>query len=324
MAENTLIAWAHDTFNGWEGCQKVSPECDNCYAETRAGRWGTVEWGPGKPRRRTSASNWAKPRRWNAEALAKGKARRVFCSSLSDVFDNAADPAWRVDLFDLIRDTPGLTWMLLTKRPENVLKQLSQAQNLAREAGNMTLWAWLHAWLAGKPPTNVWLGVSAGAQLEVDRRVPILLALPARARFLSAEPLLSGIQLASIPMRIDGALVHVDALRGEHYLPGAGSISSQTFTGKPRLDLVIVGGESGALDRVRRFDFAWADALARHCAAAGVAFFFKQGGRLPALNGEPLTLKHPKGEDPAEWPVALRVQQIPEHLHAPLPDQIAR
>nr|WP_264840964.1 phage Gp37/Gp68 family protein [Burkholderia cenocepacia] len=61
MSENTKIEWCDHTFNPWEGCQKVGPGCDNCYAEARNARFGggtAVNWGPGAPRRRTSAANW--------------------------------------------------------------------------------------------------------------------------------------------------------------------------------------------------------------------------------------------------------------------------
>lgn len=68
MAENTRIEWADMTFNGWVGCTKVSPGCDHCYAEAHASRFGTAEWGPGKPRHRTSAANWHQPLKWAARA----------------------------------------------------------------------------------------------------------------------------------------------------------------------------------------------------------------------------------------------------------------
>ena len=97
MAENSKIEWTDHTFNPWEGCQKVSPGCDNCYAEARNVRFGggqAVNFGPGAPRRRTSMQNWRKPLAWNAahEAYfaAHGHRQRVFCASLADVFDNAA------------------------------------------------------------------------------------------------------------------------------------------------------------------------------------------------------------------------------------------
>jgi protein gp37 len=116
MAENTKIEWADHTFNPWIGCTKVGPGCDNCYAEALMDtRYGRVEWGAGKPRVRTSPSNWAKPRKWNRDTPGAF----VFCSSLADVFDNEVPQAWRDDLFALISETPNLTWLLLTKRIGN-------------------------------------------------------------------------------------------------------------------------------------------------------------------------------------------------------------
>lgn len=117
MAENTKIEWADHTFNPWMGCTKVGPGCANCYAEALMDtRYGRVEWGAGKPRVRTSPSNWAKPRKWNRDTPGAF----VFCSSLADVFDNEVPQEWRADLFALIDATPNLTWLLLTKRIGNV------------------------------------------------------------------------------------------------------------------------------------------------------------------------------------------------------------
>lgn len=126
MAENTKIEWADHTFNPWMGCTKVGLGCDNCYAEALMDtRYGRVKWGAGKPRIRTSASNWAKPRKWNRDTPGAF----VFCSSLADVFDNEVDPAWRADLFALIDDTPNLTWLLLTKRIGNVHRMVGAVPN---------------------------------------------------------------------------------------------------------------------------------------------------------------------------------------------------
>ena len=112
MAENSKIEWTHHTFNPWEGCQKVGPGCDHCYAEARDQRFtGGAHWGPGAPRRRTSPANWRKPLAWDRAAAAAGERHRVFCASLADVFDNAVDPAWRDDLWRLIEATPNLDWI---------------------------------------------------------------------------------------------------------------------------------------------------------------------------------------------------------------------
>ena len=125
MAETTGIAWTDSTFNPWIGCTKVGPGCDNCYAEALMDkRWHRVQWGSGKTRQKTSAANWQAPLHWEkhheAFALAHGRRRRVFCASLADVFDNEAPPQWRGDLWALVKATPNLDWLVLTKRVGNV------------------------------------------------------------------------------------------------------------------------------------------------------------------------------------------------------------
>src|SRR5580692_7935980 len=122
MGENSKIEWCDHTFNPWIGCQKVSPGCDHCYAETQNNlrKWNGGKWGPHAPRKRTSEANWKKPLQWQKRAAEFSGRRRVFCASLADVFDNKAPDGARDDLFDLIRETPSLDWLLLTKRPENI------------------------------------------------------------------------------------------------------------------------------------------------------------------------------------------------------------
>ena len=139
MAEVTKIEWTDHTFNAWIGCTKVSPACDGCYAENLMDhRYGRVSWGPGEDRQRTAPANWRKPIAWNRVAATKTEPTYVFCSSLADVFDNEVDPAWRWDLFELIRATPHLTWLLLTKRIGNVVKMtdpMAGCQPLPLNAG---------------------------------------------------------------------------------------------------------------------------------------------------------------------------------------------
>ena len=183
MGEQTAIEWCDATFNPWEGCQKVGPGCDNCYAETRNARFnGTaINWGPGAPRRRTSAANWHKPVKWDADAKVAGARPFVFCASLADVFDNAVDPAWRADLFDLIRKTPNLVWLLLTKR-------IGNAPAMIRECGGL--------------PGNVAIGATMVSQEEYDRDAVKLynvkVAFKPLFTFGSFEPLLGPIRLGPI------------------------------------------------------------------------------------------------------------------------------
>lgn len=206
MAENSKIEWTDHTFNPWIGCQKVSPGCDNCYAEALMDkRYGKVQWGPHGERKRTSEANWKLPLRWAKAARGTGRRPRVFCASLADWLDNKVPQEWREDLARLIAATPELDWLLLTKRIE--------------------LFSRLSPWPLSVPggqlgfPSNVWLGTTAENQEQAERRGRILRqamlaeagvdfeAIPARYRLGSfvrrevAERLLSDDELARIPER---------------------------------------------------------------------------------------------------------------------------
>ena len=223
MGDVTGIEYAHHTFNPWEGCQEVGPGCDNCYAKARNARYGggiAPNWGPNAPRRRTSLANWKKPLTWNRKAAAEGKRHRVFCASLADIFDNAVDPQWREDLFELIRQTPWLDWLFISKRVGNIKEMLPSD------------------WGDGYP--NVWLGITVVNQAEADRDIPKLLALPARIRFLSMEPLLGFVNLTHIRHPLFAATINA--------LTGIWSWDSgPSRKESPHLDWVIAGGESGKL-----------------------------------------------------------------------------
>lgn len=209
MAENSGIEWTTHTFNPWIGCTKVSAACDHCYAEAWDKRFGGERWGPHAPRKRTKT--WGNPVKWNRQAAETGTRPRVFCASLADVFDNhrSIQPEWRGELWGLIRDTPHLDWLLLTKRPQNIAKMLPVN------------------WGDGWP--NVWLGTTVEDQVEADRRIPHLARVPARVRFLSCEPLLSRIETPFLRMHFDaygnwreGGAIHWVITGGEsgtHYRP---------------------------------------------------------------------------------------------------------
>ncbi len=253
MAENSKIEWTDHTFNPWIGCQKVGPGCDNCYAEAMmADRYGRVKWGPGEARALTSNANWRKPLSWNRAAEKAGQRARVFCASLADVFDNAVDPAWRDRLWSLIAATPHLDWLLLTKRPGNIAKMLPKD--------------WGHGW------PNVWLGCTVVNQAEADRDIPNLLAVPARVRFLSMEPLLGPVDLAVLT---DSRGHDINALRGIACDP-TDPDGADDYYRTEKLDWVIVGGESGPGARPMEDD--WARDILAQCKAAGVAAFLKQMG----------------------------------------------
>lgn len=256
MGNRTLISWADGTFNPWKGCAKVSPACYLCYAKTGTERWGMDLWGRNKPREVTSPAYWKQPLAWNRRAAASGRPFRVFCASWADVFEDHPDVVdARARLWDLIDRTPALTWMLLTKRPENI-------------AGMVP---WGQAW-----PANVWLGVSAENQRYADQRIAELVVHQAAVRFISAEPCLGPIDLTRIPMPgAEREGIVWDVVNKVYGLPGVWR--EPLARG---VDWVITGGESGRNARPTHPD--WFRKLRNQCESAGVAYHHKQNGIFTA------------------------------------------
>lgn len=248
MGENTDIAWAHHTHSPWEGCTKVSPACDNCYAEVRNQRfYKGAHWGPHADRRRMSDATLRKPYKWNREAEALGERYRVF-PSLCDPFDNHKSilPEWRDEHWQMIRDTPHLDHLLLTKRPQNIQKYLPED------------------WGDGYP--NVWLGTTVENQEEADRRIPHLLSVPALVHFLSCEPIVDRISL----LDVRAGPVRMNSLRGTHW----NSKGETVATEQRSIGWVVAGGESGP--NYRPGKIAWFRSLRDQCHSASVPFLFKQ------------------------------------------------
>jgi protein gp37 len=249
MGKSSKIEWTHATFNPWIGCTKVSPGCEHCYAEAQDKRWGHKRWGPTAPRTRTSKSYWAEPLLWNKEAKASGQQFRVFCASLADVCedrDDLLEP--RADLMRLIEQTPYLTWLLLTKRPENFVRFFGRR--------------WTNSW-----PLNVWAMATVVTQKEADTKIPELLMVPAAVRGLSMEPL------------IERVVLRTEWLEAE--LQAFGSQGVKLF---PRVDWVIVGGETGSRKDARPMHPGWARDLRDQCVQHDVAYHFKQWGNWAPLD----------------------------------------
>ena len=173
--ENSSIEWTDHTFNPWWGCTKVSPACDNCYAEVWAKRTGHDVWGARASRRMLSDEYWRQPLKWDRASSRDGRRARVFCASMADVFEwGHGLSASRARLWRTIEATPNLDWLLLTKRP-----------HLVRRLAPWTLW-----------PENVWVGTTIENQHLAGKRMRFLLDVPCRFRFLSCEPLLGPIDLS--------------------------------------------------------------------------------------------------------------------------------
>lgn len=278
MAETTKIEWADATLNPWWGCTKVSPGCANCYADALAHRWGKDVWGPGRAREDHREGARKLAMRLERQAVAEARPLRVFCASMADWLDPEVPAEWLADLLALVDQTPHLTWMLLTKRPQLWRERLSAAHTHETRCleHDTDVSLGIEAWLRGRAPANVWVGTTVEDQQRADGRIPQLLAIPARVRFLSCEPLLG-------PLKLPAAF---------EMPSGRGWIGDAVSNGDPvtrfterRIDWVIAGGESGHGARPMHPD--WVRALRNQVTAAGAAFFFKQWGEYFNVPGAP-------------------------------------
>lgn len=217
------------TWNPWMGCHKVSAGCKHCFMYRDMARYGR------EPNvvTRAKPGTFNNPLRWAQNGKVQPGAR-IFTCSWSDWFIQEADP-WRDEAWDIIRRTPQFTYLICTKRPERI------SEHLPADWGN----GWPH----------VWLGVTTENQEMADRRIPILLAVPARIRWLSVEPMLEPITFA-------------DACN-DWLEQGIGWI--------------VTGGESGP--NTRPADPEWFRYAQRQCQAARVPYFHKQLGGTRKIDG---------------------------------------
>lgn len=205
---------------------------------------------------------------------------KVFLNSMSDWLDDEVPIEWLSYLLETIHLCPHLDFQLLTKRPQNWSDRLVKARAVIRNkcdgaAGQAKLasacWTMLHAWQQNCiAPNNVWIGTTVEHQEMADQRIPALLTIPAKVRFLSCEPLLGPVNLRCI-----GHYPQLDALSGTNM--------SDQCPALGKIHWVITGGESGGKARPSHPD--WFRFLRDQCAAAGVPFFFKQWGEwIPVDN----------------------------------------
>lgn len=354
MSANTKIEWCDHSWSPWRGCTKVSAGCAHCYAETLSKRNPKVlgEWGRGKPR--VMAKNWSDPVKWNVRGFICrecGKAQHAdrccsgHCSgkttpqtvfpSLCDWLDEEVPTGWLARFLQLIHDTPHLTWLLLTKRPENFESRIDAAYEHSHGEG------WQSLWTQGEAPANVWVGTSVENQEYADRRIPALLKIPAVGRFLSLEPLLGPVRVwdeGFIPADEDGP-ERVGYMVGKD--DGRSPLRVTPSAAMAGINWLIIGGESGHGARPCNLD--WIRSLIAQGKAAEVRTFVKQLGARPLVNwpmagndgsagvvevgktvaftdcsgaaaGTVKQFSHPKGGNPDEWPADVRVRQYPVGL----------
>jgi len=355
MGTDSKIQWTHHTFNPWIGCAKVSEGCKNCYAEALARARPAlvhgagphpvpeghklVVWGDSAPRRVTSTANWKQPLRWNRAAEKAGERRRVFCASLADVFEDnrplSGDTRCWEDLDDarealwpLIEQCTGLDWLLLTKRPENVLQMVPHTWLfLASQQTQAALMRGETPIEHGRWPRHVWIGFTGENQQRFDERWAHARKIPAPVIFASIEP-----QIGPVVLPAD-------------------------FLARGQRSWAITGGESGG--HARPLEVGWMRSIVKQCHAARVPVFCKQVGAnvrdrndagfeaenevwadgpdagrpteprawptpqdiehspdgvLEEYQGAPVRvrLRDRKGGDMHEWPEDLRVREWPE------------
>lgn len=302
MSDKTSIEWTDASWNPVRGCSRVSEGCRNCYAEVLAARFsGPGMWGEGlaamvktpdgKTDHRWTGKVEPAPHHVLTKPLRWRKPRRIFVNSTSDLcHEDVPDEA--IDMvFAIMALSPQHTFQILTKRPERMRAYVSRCDDQWHGASDSFAdrfngaMDWNYAWINDIddmqwPLPNVWLGTSVEDQPTADERIPHLLATPAAVRFVSAEPLLTGVDLVPYLYIVTHADNAILAASPDGVTPTLGYHDPATTDprdiAQPRLDWVIVGGESGPGARPMHPD--WARSLRDQCAAADVAFHFKQWG----------------------------------------------
>lgn len=312
---STGIQWTDETWNpiaafdkatgkrGWF-CTRVSEGCEHCYAE----KMNT--WRGNGHRYRVPNLDKVELRlmpKVLAQPLSWREPRRIFVCSMTDLFLDAIPDAFIDAVFATMAQAPQHTFQVLTKRPERMRD-------------------YCRARLLGLPLANVEIGVSAESQRWLDIRAPLLMDTPAAVRFVSLEPLLGPVDV--------GPYVQGYSTRADHHPNCDGEVCDihcpvEVQVEEPRIDWVIVGGESSA--KARPCDLEWIADVVAACEFAGVPCFVKQLGAMPIVleteerRGESRIIGHPKapagyqavcvrdwkGGDPAEWPEELRVREFP-------------
>jgi protein gp37 len=343
VSAQTGINWTDSTWNPIRGCSRVSPGCENCYAESTAARFsgpGMPYEGLAKPSAR-GLPKWTGEVRFIEEHLADPlrwrRPRRIFVNSMSDLFHERLPNEEIAAVFGVMAAAPRHTFQVLTKRPERMREWFRWIADEGDELlavvdeeppsgspipGACACFAkekaiggvlrdkdWREAMRAPWPLPNVWLGVTAEDQQRLDERVPILLDTPAAVRWVSAEPLLGQLDLT----RIDAeAKARVDGMYQINPLTGRNTDMGRPCRDVARLDWIVVGGESGP--RARPFDLAWARSIVDQCQTAGVPIWVKQLGADPidGTAGCSVWQRDKAGADWTDWPAELKVRRFPE------------
>lgn len=275
MADKSLIEWTDTTWQIVTGCSVVSPGCTHCYAmrlaggrmrhhPSRAGLTIDTKAGPVWNGQVRFNENWlTQPLHWKTP-------RKIFVAAHGDLFHDGVTDAELDLVFCVMAIASHHVFQILTKRSDRMRAYIEALMPRFEErmwATGLLEFSYELTW----PLANVWLGVSVEDQARADERIPDLLATHAAVRWISAEPLLG-------PIKTRG--VSADRQRQWDWLTGQTGlmhpVDGPDFADGPRIDWVVVGGESGPGARPMHPD--WAREIRDQCAAAAVPFLFKQWG----------------------------------------------
>lgn len=284
MADATKIEWSEATWNPITGCTVHSAGCTNCYAMKLAGtRLQNHPSRAGLTMATKAGPVWTGEvrfnRGWLNQPVQWAKPRMIFVCAHADLFHKDVPTEWIDEIFDIMETATQHTYQVLTKRSDRMREYL------------------VERYTNRFPPPNIWIGVSVENQAAADERIPDLLRTPAAVRWVSMEPLLEQVQLTNINGANSKApaVYWVNALSGEH------DDMCRPCAPLPKLDWIVIGGESGT--GARRFELEWMGYTIAQCKIYEVPVFAKQLGKK--LN--------PKDyKDFEKWPKGLRVRQWPE------------
>lgn len=314
MADKSAIEWTEATWtairatqpNGRWMCQKVSPGCDNCYAERLNQRFGGFAYRQPGTHRAWMRNQVQLDEKMLVQPLRWQRGRRIFVCSMTDLFGEWVPDEWIDKGFAVMAGAPQHTFQVLTKRAKRMQEYVGAPGRQHRiEALMCAMQSAVGCplfkcredcqqdWTPDWPLPNVWLGVSVENQ-DFAWRINHLAQSPAAVRFVSAEPLLGSLDLSKW-------LNWQTVLLGE-------------AEREPIIDWVITGGESGGPAERRLVErcgwcgsgapssachvchgqpwqpkpqaLEWVRGLRDQCTAAGVAFLHKQwGGPTPKSGG---------------------------------------
>jgi protein gp37 len=302
---STNIEWADETINPIVGCSRISPGCEKCYAAKAAksprlqqfpqyqavGKWdGTVEF---------VKSQLIKPLSWK-------KPKRIFVCSMADLFHANVPDEWIHQVMAVVALSPQHTFQILTKRPERMKEYFSQPNLWVKwyEAASVNLWDAVSEKFGGLinlqqyftlqpfPLPNLWLGTSTENQQMADKRIPILLQIPAAIRFLSCEPLLE-----EIDFRQAGAIQKLISDSYEWELVNED------------IQWIVAGGESGPQSRPCHIE--WIESIVQQCQQSQTPVFVKQLGANAYYQGQRFKTRDRKSGEIEEFPEHLKVRQFP-------------